>query len=134
MKRNNDRRRGPLMARRGAAIVEFALVASIIFVAFLGACEFCRLSMMRHSLDNAVYEAARRSIVSGATASEITAKAKSIMATLGISKVNVTVEPSVITDSTEFVTVKVAVPLNSSTDPNAPMMTRSLKMRRERSL
>jgi molybdopterin biosynthesis enzyme len=85
-------------------------------------------------LDNAVYEAARRSIVSGATASEITAKAKSIMATLGISKVNVTVEPSVITDTTEFVTVKVSVPMNSSTDPNAPMMTRSLKMRRERSL
>lgn len=134
MKRNNDRDRSRPIARRGAAIVEFALVASVIFMAFLGACEFCRLSMMRHSLDNAVYEAARRSIVSGATASEITAKAKSIMATLGISKVNVTVEPSVITDSTEFVTVKVSVPLNSSTDPNAPTMTRSLKMRRERSL
>jgi Flp pilus assembly protein TadG len=134
MKRNNDRDRSRPIARRGAAIVEFALVASVIFMAFLGACEFCRLSMMRHSLDNAVYEAARRSIVSGATASEITAKAKSIMATLGISKVNVTVEPSVITDSTEFVTVTVSVPLNSSTDPSAPTLTRSLKMRRERSL
>ncbi|MFN7628000.1 MAG: TadE/TadG family type IV pilus assembly protein [Pirellula sp.] len=134
MKRNNDRDRSRPITRRGAAIVEFALVASVIFMAFLGACEFCRLSMMRHSLDNAVYEAARRSIVSGATASEITAKAKSIMATLGISKVNVTVEPSVITDSTEFVTVTVSVPLNSSTDPSAPTLTRSLKMRRERSL
>jgi len=120
--------------RRGATVVEFALVASIIFTVFLGACEFCRLSMMRHSLDNAVYEAARRSIISGATASDITAKAKSIMATLGVSKVNVTIEPSVITDTTEFVTVKVDIPLNGSTEPNAPVLSRSLKMRRERSL
>ena len=91
---------------------------------------------MRHTLDNAVYEAARKSIVPGATAGEIESQAKSILSTLGISNANVTVDPRVITDSTEFVTVKVSIPLNQATfvPTNQSVISRSLKMRRERSL
>jgi Flp pilus assembly protein TadG len=132
--RSNTKRREP--RRVGAVAVEFALVGSIIFATFLAACEFCRLSMMRHTLDNAVYEAARKSIVPGATAGEIESQAKSILSTLGISNANVSVDPKVITDSTEFVTVKVSIPLNQATfvPTNQSVISRSLKMRRERSL
>jgi Flp pilus assembly protein TadG len=121
--------------RRGATTVEFAFVASIIFATFIAAAEFCRLSMMRHTLDNAVYEAARKSIVPGATATEIESQAKEILSTLGIRNANVTVDQRVITDETEFVTVQVSLPLNESTFiPVKSNMSRSLKMRRERSL
>jgi len=90
---------------------------------------------MRHTLDNAVYEAARKSIVPGATAKDIEAQAKSILSTLGISNAKVSVNPQSITDETEFVTVKVDLPLNESTFiPVNSNMSRSLKMRRERSL
>ncbi|MBL8871445.1 MAG: pilus assembly protein [Planctomycetaceae bacterium] len=123
------------LKRWGATTVEFAFVSSIIFATFLAAAEFCRLSMMRHTLDNAVYEAARKSIVPGATAKEIESQAKSILSTLGISNARVSVDPQNITDETEFVTVKVDLPLNeSSFIPVNSNMSRSLKMRRERSL
>lgn len=90
---------------------------------------------MRHTLDNAVYEAARKSIVPGATAKEIESQAKGILSTLGISNARVSVDPQNITDETEFVTVKVDLPLNeSSFIPVNSNMSRSLKMRRERSL
>lgn len=123
------------LQRWGATTVEFAFVSSIIFATFLAAAEFCRLSMMRHTLDNAVYEAARKSIVPGATAKEIESQAKSILSTLGISNARVSVDPQNITDETEFVTVKVELPLNqASFVPVNSNMSRSLKMRRERSL
>lgn len=123
------------LQRWGATTVEFAFVSSIIFATFLAAAEFCRLSMMRHTLDNAVYEAARKSIVPGATAKEIESQAKSILSTLGISNARVSVDPQNITDETEFVTVKVDLPLKeSSFIPVNSNMSRSLKMRRERSL
>jgi len=121
--------------RLGAVTVEFALVASIIFGTFLAAAGFCRLSMMRHTLDNAVYEAARKSIVPGATAAEIESQAKSVLATLGISNAQVVVDPKVITDETDFVTVNVSLPLGEATFiPSKSTMNRSLTMRRERSL
>lgn len=123
------------LKRWGATTVEFAFVSSIIFATFLAAAEFCRLSMMRHTLDNAVYEAARKSIVPGATAKEIESQAKSILSTLGISNARVSVDPQNITDETEFVTVKIELPLNqASFVPVNSNMSRSLKMRRERSL
>lgn len=91
---------------------------------------------MRHTLDNAVYEAARKSIVPGATARDIETQAKSILSTLGIGNADVSVDPKVITDETEFVTVKVSLPLDKATfiPSSQNVMTRSLKMRRERSL
>lgn len=133
---NLQRRRKKHTAKRlGATTVEFAFVASIIFGTFIAAAEFCRLSMMRHTLDNAVYEAARKSIVPGATATEIESQAKDILSTLGIRNANVSVDPRVITDETEFVTVNVSLPLGESTFiPVKSNMSRSLKMRRERSL
>lgn len=121
--------------RFGAVTVEFALVASILFGTFMAAAGFCRLSMMRHTLDNAVYEAARKSIVPGATATEIESQAKGVLATLGISNAKVEVDPKVISDETEFVTVNVSIPLGEALFiPSKSSMNRSLKMRRERSL
>ena len=59
MRRPNKARPG----RRGAAILEFAAVATVFFLLLFAIYEFGRLMMMRHLLDNAAREAARQAVV-----------------------------------------------------------------------
>jgi Flp pilus assembly protein TadG len=123
--------------RFGATTVEFALVIPIIFTTFFAAFEFCKLAMVRHTLDNAVYEASRQSILPGADANSISAKAKQVLVSMGIVDAVVTVSPSVIDESTKNVTVKVSIPLNKASNlpvPEKYSISRSLTMARERSL
>ncbi|MEY4565684.1 MAG: hypothetical protein RLY14_654 [Planctomycetota bacterium] len=133
-----DRRLGKRHHRRiGATTVEFALVIPIIFTTIFAAFEFCKLAMLRHTLDNAVYEASRQSILPGANAKSIKAKAEKVLSTMGIANAAVTVRPRRIDDSTKYVTVKVSIPLNKAS--NLPVskkysMSRSLTLARERSL
>ena len=67
-------RNSKLAARRrtGAAAVEFAIVAPIFFMLVLVSLEFGRLNIIRHTADQAAYEAARHAMVPGATAAEAT--------------------------------------------------------------
>ena len=65
-------------------MVEFAIVAPILFLFFFAAFEFCRASMIRHTADNAVYEGARAAIIPGATAGEAQAEASLILNSLGL--------------------------------------------------
>ena len=52
-------------ARRGAAAVEFAVAAPLLFLFFFSALEFGRMHMVRHTIQNASYEAARRGVSMG---------------------------------------------------------------------
>ena len=54
---NNQRRRSKI--RRGATAVEFAITAPIFFLFLLASFEFGWLNVIRHTADNAAYEAAR---------------------------------------------------------------------------
>ena len=60
--------------RTGAVMVEFVIVAPLLFLFFFAAFEFCRVAMIRHTADNAVYEGARIGIIPGATADEAAAR------------------------------------------------------------
>ena len=51
--------------RRGALTVEFAIVAPLIFLLFLGGLELTALNFARQTLGNASYEAARKKRESG---------------------------------------------------------------------
>ena len=62
------RRRRP--DRTAAAAVEFAIVATIFFLLVIAAFEFGRMNVIRHTADNAAYEAARHAMVPGATVAE----------------------------------------------------------------
>lgn len=95
-------------------MVEFAIVAPIFFLFLLAAFEFGWMNVLRHTADNAAYEAARAAMVPGATAADATAKAKSILNIVRAKNAKVTVTPSVITTSTKSVTVDVDVPLGSN--------------------
>ncbi len=122
--------------RRGTTAVEFALVAPLLFLFFFAAFEFVRVVMIRHTADNAVYEACRVGIIPGATAGEVSAEATRIMSTIGATNVTLSVSPGTITGDTEEVTVRIEVPLDqNSYVPNQFVAGRSiireLTLRRE---
>jgi Flp pilus assembly protein TadG len=106
--------RRALKNRKGAAMVEFAIVAPILFLFFFAAFEFCRVNMIRHTADNAVYEGARVAIIPGATAAEAEAEARLILNSLGLTNVTVTVTPGTIRRETEEVTVRAEIPLDQN--------------------
>ena len=62
--------------RTAAVVVEFAICAPILFLFFFASLEFSRVNMIRQSVENAVYEGARRGIVPGATAANCRASAQ----------------------------------------------------------
>ncbi|MEX0612133.1 MAG: TadE family protein [Pirellulales bacterium] len=98
--------------RCGAAAVEFALAAPIFFLFLLAAFEFGWLNVLRHTGDNAAYEAARTAMVPGATAAEARAKADGLLSIVGARAARVTLTPSVLTPDTDEVTVTVDIPMN----------------------
>lgn len=79
--RNQSQRRRVRRGRpSGATAVEFAIVAPIIFLLFLGAIEMTRLNFLRHSAANAAYEAARNAIVPGGNEDEARQRALELLA------------------------------------------------------
>ena len=101
-------------SRRGAAAVEFAIVAPIFFLVMLASFEFSRLNVIRHTADNAAYEAARHAMVPGATASEAVARADSILRTVGARGARVNINPTNLGPEVDTINVRVDVPLNQN--------------------
>ncbi len=122
--------------RSGAVLVEFAIVVPILFLFFFAGFEFCRVSMIRHTVDNAVYEAARRGIIPGATNADVRNEAERILSTIGLNVFNIQIRPGTIRDETEEITVAITVPLDANTFVPAQYFLgkqtrRELTMRRE---
>ena len=122
--------------RRGVAAVEFALVVPILFLLFFAALEFTRVAMIRHTADNAVYEACRVGIIPGATRDEVRQRAIDVLSTIGVSDVTVSVEPDSIDRNTDEIRVSVQIELdaNSYVPPHffqGDSVTRELTLRRE---
>ena len=65
---NEHKSRG--QKRRGIVTVEFAIIVPVIFVLFFAALEMTWVNMMRNSVANAAYEAARKAAIPGATADQ----------------------------------------------------------------
>ncbi|HVT27277.1 MAG TPA: TadE/TadG family type IV pilus assembly protein [Lacipirellulaceae bacterium] len=104
----------PRDARRGAAAVEFAVTAPIFFLFLLAAFEFGWLNVMRHTADNAAYEAARAAIVPGATADDAKKTAKNMLKIVGARGAKITITPKTITSDTQEVTVDVVIPMKKN--------------------
>jgi Flp pilus assembly protein TadG len=101
-------------ARTGATAVEFAIVAPIFFTLMLASFEFSRLNVIRHTADNAAYEAARHAMVPGATASEAVTRANSILRAVGTRGAKVTINPAVLGPEVDSVNVRVDVPMSQN--------------------
>lgn len=91
MKFYRKRKRCGQRFRRGAAAVEFALIAPVFFLVIFYCAEFARLSLIRNLAQNAAYEAARFVMTDGATVNEGIAKANQILGRLGTSGAIITI-------------------------------------------
>jgi len=100
--------------RLGAALVEFAITVPILFLLFSAAFDFCRLSMITHTAEQAAYEGARRGTIPGATAATAKQFAEEELERIGLQQAVVTVTPAEIRSTTEEVTVQVRIPMNAN--------------------
>lgn len=127
--------------RRGAAVVEFAIVAPIFFGFTLGMIEVGRGVMVQQILTNASREGARRAVLDGATNSDVTSFVSTYMsnASVNAAGLNTAISPGLPTASgyNGPVTVTVTVPFNQVTWGPSPIflngstLTASTTMRRE---
>ena len=97
--------------RSGATAVEFAVVAPIFFMFIIAAIDFGRMNIIRHTADNAAYEAARHAMVPGATAAEAIAKANTILNSVGTRGATININPANLDASVEEITVTIDIPM-----------------------
>lgn len=116
--------------RRGTVVTEFALTLPCVLLFFFAAFEFCRFFMLSHTVDNAVYEATRRGIISGATAAEVERTGRQLLATLGVRSADVTITPRAINRDTPELTVEIVVPYNENSFV-PPRFFNGVEIRRE---
>jgi len=109
---NGYHRRKTIQVRAGAVMVEMALTVGLAFFFFFAALEFTRVSMIRHTVENALYEGGRQGIIPGATASEVQTTAARILRTIGITGATISVTPSRIENSTREIAVRIQLPLD----------------------
>lgn len=95
-------------SRRGAHIVEMALVLPILIMIVFGIIEFARANQIRQTVKQAAYEGARAGITADATVTAVTTQVNSVLSSVGITGSTVTVSPNPITNTTTFVTVTVS--------------------------
>ena len=95
--------------RSGALTVEVAMIAPLLFLFFFTSIEFGRINVIRHSVDNAAYEAARAGIVPGASAATAENEARRIMGFVVARGVEVDVTPDIINIDTPQISVEVSV-------------------------
>ena len=100
--------------RTGATVTEFAIMAPIFFLLIAASVEFSRLNVIRHTADNAAYEAARHIMVPGANASEAVDMAEKLLNVAGAKGSVISIDPRTLTPDTEKVTVSVDIPLDQN--------------------
>jgi Flp pilus assembly protein TadG len=97
--------------RGGVVTVESAMVIPLIFLSILAGVEFVRLNIIRHTIKNACYEAARAAIVPGAQRETAVGIADQILRISGIRDADVEIAPDPIGEDTTFVTATITVPI-----------------------
>jgi len=134
--------------RRGAAAVEFAVIAPVFFLMIFGMIEFGRMVMVQQILTNASREGARVAVLDGALRNGTVSNPgviDSIETYLSNAKINaagatVTIDPYIPSDAGygEPVTVTVAIPFSqvswlpsSFFDNGAKVLSATTVMRRE---
>jgi Flp pilus assembly protein TadG len=79
--------------RRGASVVEFAIVAPVFFLLVFGMIEYGRMVMVQQVLTNATREGARRAVLDGATTDDIEDVVEEYLTNSSIDGGTVTVSP-----------------------------------------
>ena len=108
-------------ARRGAAMVEFAVVAPMFFLFVLGLLEFGRGMMVQAQLTAAAEIGARNGSMDGAQTSTVTSAVNNYLSNAGISGASTTVTPSPPSSANPGQDVKVVVSIPYSSVSWLPM-------------
>jgi Flp pilus assembly protein TadG len=102
----------PYRARRGTAVMEAALVLSILIMLSMGAAEYGMAFYFKHVLQQAAYVGCRAAIMPSSTDAQVASAVSTQMAAGGFSNVTVTVttNPSTVVNVSEgtYVTVNVS--------------------------
>lgn len=101
--------------RAGALLVEIAILLPIIFLMVAAFIELSRAWMLKQSADSAAYEGARAAIVAGAVPQDGRAAAEALLKATGIKSWHISIDPTVIEESTPVVTVNVRIPVAGNT-------------------
>jgi Flp pilus assembly protein TadG len=125
--------------RRGASVVEFAIVAPVFFLLIFGMIEYGRMVMVQQVLTNATREGARRAVLDGATTNDIRNVVQEYLtnSSIGNATVSVSPDPPSSAGSGEPVTVTVSIGFDQVSWLPSPMflggktMTAESVMRRE---
>lgn len=126
-------------ARRGASVVEFALVAPIFMLFVFGIVEYGRCVMVQQLLTNAAREGARRGVLDGSTTAEVQTAVRTYLGGASVNRATVVVSPDPPSSATfgQPVTVTVSVPFSQVSWLGTPMylrgrtLTAQSTMRRE---
>lgn len=100
--------------RRGAAAVEFALVAPVLFLLVFGMIEFGRLVMVQQILTNASREGARLAVLDDVTVSDVSTTVSTYLTGASVSGATTSVSPDPLSTAAygDAVTVTVSVPFS----------------------
>jgi Flp pilus assembly protein TadG len=109
------RTRNMRSVRRGAAVVEFAVVSSVFFAIVLACIQFNRVNMIRNLMQDAAYFAARKAMVPGALMQDAVNEANAILALAGTQGATVTVNGGTeLSRTSSQVSVTITVPLKDN--------------------
>ena len=113
LKNNSQTKRRQLLGRNrfGGVAVEFAMIAPIFFLVLFGGVEFASIHVTQCAIENAAFEGVRHGIVPGATAAGCQQRAEAILDATRIQVYDVVVEPTVIDNTTDEISVTVTVPM-----------------------
>jgi Flp pilus assembly protein TadG len=119
--------------RHGAATVEFALVAPVLFMFVFAIFEFGRAFMVIDLLNDAARVGCREGAVQGYSTATITSDVQTRLQGEGVNNASVTVDvnsavadPSTSSSSGDMITVEVSVPVSSITWTGANYLTGNL--------
>lgn len=114
-------------ARRGTAVVEFAVIAPIFLLLVFGIIEFGRLVNVQSVVTNAAREGARVGVLDGTTNDEIENRIDAYLSGSGVSgqTVTVTTLPPDGSDSAERVSVSVSIPFDQVSWIPTPMFIKN---------
>jgi len=101
-------------SRRGAAVVEFAIVAPLFLLLVFGIIEFGRMVMVQQVITNAAREGARQGIVPGSSSSQVNNTVSTYLngTSIGGATTTVSPDPAAATYG-QGITVTVSVPFTS---------------------
>ena len=109
-------------SRRGAAAIEFAVVAPVFFLLVLSLIEFGRMMMVQQVITNASRRGARLAAIEGMNSANVISEVEDFLADSSVSCAWVTVSPNSLSDAGrgDSVSVSVVVGLDDVTWLPAP--------------